>query len=223
MKRLWDCWKNRKRSWRIVCNVLLCVLLVPVLWAELDYPLPIRMQFHRMERANLMPESEVIYEDQEGNVVGLRNNVVVCAQLKGLNPGDWDYRCYELGQDPVPIPLMGPYLAFRDGRGEHNRILIFRAPKNADRVEMKIYTDYIIPYTIRTDSTQRLEGNLFLLNFGFGDGAQIHGSLPWVLHNGNTRYPYRMSFYDGDRLMEVWEDTLPVGVPNKWSYNSPAS
>lgn len=220
MKKIWNHLPKLPRGLRVLCNFLLGLLLIPIIWAMLDYPLSREMQFRRMERANLMPESEIVYQDEEGNVVGVRGNTVVCGSIRGANPGDWEYRRYEIGEEPVPIPLAAPYMNYYVGDEEHNRILIFNAPEDADRVELEIDTEYVDPYTLKISSDVVAGPGLLRLKFGFDDS--LHTNLSDVLANGNTRYPYRLRFYQGDVMIGEWEENLPVGVPNKWQGNSPS-
>ena len=220
VKRIWNRLPKLPRGLRILRNFLLGLLLSPVIWAMLDYPLPREMQFRRMERTNLMPESEIIFQDEDGNMVGVLDNTVLYGSIRGANPEDWEYRRYEIGEAPVPIPLAAPYMNYYVGTGEHNRILIFNAPEDADRVELEIDTEYFDPYTLKVRSDVIVQPGLFLMTFGFDDS--LHTNLPDVIANGNTRYPYRLTFYRGEAVIGTWEDTLPAGVPNKWQYNSPS-
>ena len=220
VRRIWNRLPKLPRGLRILCNFLLGVLLVPVIWAMLDYPLPQEMQFRRMERSNLMPESEIIFQDEDGNVVGVLNDTVLCGSIRGANPEDWEYRRYEIGTDPVPVMLAAPYLNYYVRNDAHNRILIFNAPEDAERVELEIDTEYFDPYTLKISSDVVVQPGLFLMTFGFDDS--LHSNLSDVLANGNTCYPYRLTFYRDEAVVGTWENTLPAGVPNKWQYNSPS-
>lgn len=226
MNKLWRKWKNRRkprRGVRILRNILIGLLLIPVIWAMLDYPLPQEMQFRRMERTNLMPESEIVYQDQEGNVVGVRDNTILCGSIRGANPGDWEYRRYEIGEEPAPVPLVAPHMNYYVRDGEHNRILIFNPPGQADQAELEIETEYYKPYTIKVSSSATTQTGLFLLTFAFDENdGNFLINLPDVLSNGNTRYPYKLTFYQNDAVIGTWEGTLPVGVPNKWQGNTPS-
>lgn len=226
MKKLCQKWKNRRkpsRAVRVLRNVLIGLLLIPVIWAMMDYPLPREMQFRRMERANLMPESEIVYQDEEGNVVGVRGNTVVCGSIRGANPGDWEYRRYEIGEEPTPIPLVAPHMNYYVRNGAHNRILIFNPPEQADRVELEIETDYYRPYTVKTNCSVITQTGLFLMTFSFDENdGDFLPNLPDLLSNGNTHYPYKLRFYHGDAMIGEWKENLPVGVPNKWQGNSPS-
>lgn len=227
MNRLWQIWKNRRRprrGVRILRNILIGLLLIPVIWALLDYPLPREMQFRRMERTNLMPRSEIIYQDEDGNVVGILDDTILCGSIRGADHGDWEYRRYEIGEEPTPVPLAAPYMNYYVHDDEHNRFLIFHAPEEADRVELKIEAEYFDPYTIRASSSVIVQPGLFLMNFGFDlENEEFNtAQLPDVLSNGNTRFPYKLTFYQGDTVIGTWENTLPVGVPNKWERNGPS-
>ena len=226
MNRLWQKWKNRRRprrGVRILRNFLIGLLLIPVIWALLDYPLPREMQFRRMERTNLMPESEIVFQDEDGNVVGVLDDTVLCGSIRGADHGDWEYRRYEIGEDPTPVPLAAPYMNYYVRADEHNRFLIFHAPEQADRVELEIYAEYFDPYTVFASSDMTVQPGLFLMNFGFDEENEaFHSNLPDVLSNGNTRFPYKLTFYQRDAVIGTWENTLPVGVPNKWQHNSPS-
>ena len=226
MNRLWQKWINHRRprrGVRILRNVLIGLLLIPIIWALLDYPLPREMQFRRMERTNLIPESEIVFQDEDGNIVGVLDDTVLCGSIRGTNPGDWEYRRYEIGEEPTPVPLAAPYMNYYVRADEHNRFLIFHAPDQTDRVELEIYAEYFGPYTVFASSCVTVQPGLYLMNFGFDEKNEaFHSNLPDVLSNGNTQFPYKLTFYQGDTVIGTWENTLPVGVPNKWQHNYPS-
>ena len=55
-------WKNLSYRKKIILNLLVIAFWAFGLWARADYPLPTtEMEFRRMERTRLLPESEIVF------------------------------------------------------------------------------------------------------------------------------------------------------------------
>lgn len=56
------------RGWRTVRNLAVVLACLYGLWAWADYPLPTaEMEFRRLERTHLLPQSEIVFSNEAGN------------------------------------------------------------------------------------------------------------------------------------------------------------
>ena len=73
MKKKWKgLWARRprlSRGQKTVRNFLLCIPILIGFWGLFGYPLPTaEMEFRRMERTRLLPRSELVLRDGEGDI-----------------------------------------------------------------------------------------------------------------------------------------------------------
>lgn len=65
---------KKHRTLKTVCNLALALLVLVMIWAGLNHPLPWKQAYRRMERAMLLEPMEIIYHGEEDVVLSADEN-----------------------------------------------------------------------------------------------------------------------------------------------------
>lgn len=139
---------------KIVCNLVLCAVLLLLSWSRFGFPLPTaELEFRRVERTHLLPRSEIVFNSQReapvqwGDLPELdfaHNNIVVGAgdgYACVYEPGYSIAKIYPLteGASPVPVYHMTARWVPSPGTIKAGTPLLFlQVPEDADRAEVEI-------------------------------------------------------------------------------------
>jgi len=165
-ERLKEIWKRRprlRRGWKLALDLGLCALLLVLLWGMAGYPLPTaELEFRRLERAHLMPRSEIVltlsepktrFDTADGTrletfdrlVVGLGTDWAAVASYR--TGGNWDtLEVFPLEDGPSLVPAWHIFLYVTD-RGREDLtfaepLLVVRTPEEAARGELVLDAVY---------------------------------------------------------------------------------
>ncbi|MGI5962248.1 MAG: hypothetical protein ACOX7N_00865 [Lawsonibacter sp.] len=123
------------RKGKLLRNLVLSLVLFALVWAALDYPLPARMDFRRLERCYLREPSRIVAQvDQEGDpfVIGFAEEEAVVGDLERERLSFW----------PFPQKGTGLMVAVGFGKGcvSTTYLLSIKAPEEAvtSRLELEI-------------------------------------------------------------------------------------
>ena len=152
-KRLWAHRPRLSRGQKTVRNFLLCVPMLVLFWGARGYPLPTaEMEFHRMERANLLPRSEIILNTRKSQDIQWRDlpnlgfwtdQVMIGVEGDQVHVANLLYNTMDvrpLGGGITPVPLYNVFTTIFDPGKFHNGIalLFLNVPVEAARAEIKI-------------------------------------------------------------------------------------
>ena len=190
---------------KIARNLAVTVVLLAGLWACLAFPLPRELQFRRLERANLLPRSEIIY--QEGaQTVGLSGKMALSAWITGSSPDNWSFCRYPLSEDgPTLIPLRG------EGSGMEAFGLVAVNVPEAVRVEVELCLEEEQGPVTLTGEGRPLSDGCWHLPFRSVEGEE--DGLFWALRkmaSGTREAPYTLILcnVEGEELARL-EGKLP--------------
>ncbi|MGI6031143.1 MAG: hypothetical protein ACOX7F_06540 [Eubacteriales bacterium] len=134
------------RGMRTVRNLLLALLLLLPLWAAAWYPLPtMEMHFHRMERRELLPESQLVleYTDARGcHMVGEGEEHWVVATLTDRALIGEDLRIYPRQEEVAVLPLPSESIDSENGSfAIRPALAVVGLPPETDWIEAKLEVD----------------------------------------------------------------------------------
>lgn len=125
LKERWIKCPRLSRGWRVVRNLVLAAAALFIIWSMAGYPLPtVEMEFRRLERQYLLPQSEVAYRSKfwsAGGVGEVQSRdgaylsvfepfIVGVAQDRAYSvtlywPGRHHITVIPLGEGPAPVPV----------------------------------------------------------------------------------------------------------------------
>lgn len=163
MKTLWKKWKRllSGATWgqRATGNFLLCAFGLVLIWGYMGYPLPaVEMEFRRLERTNLLPESEIIFDSEVdspiqwrdlpelsfGNqiIIGVEGDRVHVAKVgfHGIASDPSDMEVYALREGITPVPMYYMVATERETGSSSSGVplMFINAPEEAERAEIRI-------------------------------------------------------------------------------------
>jgi len=152
LKVLWTRRPRLGRGGKTVRNLLLALVLALLVWGQYGYPLPTaEMEFRRLERANLLPESEIIFNSVKDSPLQWRGSILsfstqrVVIGLEGdrVHVAGLRYKIlevYPLSEGITPIPLYNLFVR-EVGLGSSDSgvpLLFLNVPAEAGRANVEI-------------------------------------------------------------------------------------
>lgn len=154
LKKLWARRPRLSRGWQIARNLAAAVLLGALCWAAAGYPLPTaEMEFRQLERRNLLPQSEIIFDSRKDAplrwrdlpdlsfswlelIVGVEGDRVHVADLQQFST----MKVWPLEEGITPVPLYSiSVIDRRPGIQEHGVALLFlNVPAEAEQAKIEI-------------------------------------------------------------------------------------
>lgn len=154
LKRLRARRPRLSRGWQTVRNLAAAALLLAVTWGVAGYPLPTaEMEFRRLERANLLPESEIIFNSEATGVIRWRDQPEMQVTFDGLMIGVEEGRVHvadlryhnslevwPLEKGITAVPLYNIFARIYKAGDFHNGVplLFLNVPAEAERAEIEI-------------------------------------------------------------------------------------
>lgn len=217
MKRLKQWYAGLSHARRFALNMVLLGLMCSVLWARADYPLPQGLQFRRLERAHLLPRSEIVYRDDQ-NVVGVSEGWAISAWLSGSTPGTWRFCRYPLNEDgPTLIPLRSERSHSHDTL-EQEAVIAVGVPEAA-RIKVTLaFARGEWSRNVVIDGKE-LDGGVWYCPFRFPvqEAAENEDLSRTMMdfYEGKTQTPYTLQAYDSSgSALERHSGRLPLGEQN---------
>lgn len=209
--------RNLSHRAKAVRNVLVTLALLIGLWAYMDYPLPQTMQFRRLERAHLLPKSEIVYRDSE-NVVGVWDDEAIAAWLSGSTPDTWRFCRYPLNEEgPTIIPLRSE-LPDSGNPLEQEAVIAVNVP-DAASITAILHLSHGNWERNQVIDGQRLSEGVWFCPFRFDEeNAEPDHERFWAqmdFYSGESAAPYTLNLYgeDGGKTAQ-FEGRLPLGEEN---------
>jgi len=157
MKKLWNKCKGllSRATWgqKSAVNFALCAFGLVILWGCMGYPLPtMEMEFRRLERTNLLPPSDIIFNSEEDSPLQWRDlpslsfstqRVMVGVEGDRVHVAGLRYEILEthpLGEGITPVPLYNMF-AWEHWLGSSRTgvpLLFLNVPAEAERAEVEI-------------------------------------------------------------------------------------
>lgn len=191
--RTWDQKVNQAlervgRGKRLAVNLTLCALIGVLIWLRLGCPLPTaEMEFRRLERTHLLPESEIVFRTEApGQImpmedgpqlrfstqffVGLREDQVTLCAMEEWND-IWDREIVSLprGEGPVLVPLLRECVYLEP-------VAWYPEQVSENIIDTRNFLAFLL--LDAPAETARIEANVW------GDGEEFSG-CGWQMEDGN--------------------------------------